>query len=1006
MSEKKSILANKDDRPTSDEVLLSPIADEKKKGIVVLELGKREEKVEDEKIEIGSTAGERVNSDGKSMANLKDSTASLMKKKTLNAQIPIATRFGYEYCIVVKDFIKSRAKKADKILEHRKKMLFYLLKDIESSFSYAKVVRSTEDNAKYLLLLVAVSNKDLSAIADRTNTRILLDPAKSHARGYELDLELAAHFEETEDVWKSLYAPFEKDFEHLFSYRVETLDGKKIRTRFKETDRLNIIDYVINDEDLINGLNLDERYAAIFKSAFPLHKNDKRQQLLDEWVELHPFCSTFCCSKYPTESEFWTFWPLSQPIDKIENYLGQKIAFYFEFLRVYTMWLLMPAIVGLGIFIYQQFEGIDNIPTAVFALAVCLNFMCYEQHNEQNEANLAALWGSSEVTETDKLRPEYKGEVKWSNVDGSLQVEQRVQEKRLRNLFGGLAIVGIIVFIYGSLISGYLAEQSLEGTLASGLVFAVMLTIVNYATRYLAYMLTEFENPKTLLSFRNSLILKFTLFKFMTGFGLLYYSAFLLEPIDGHCGDNSCEARTADLLRGTFVGMIFINNFLELATPAIKTWFLRCKRAMGEGQDDSENPVEQQLYQDEYGGTLDDYDEIVNQIGFTAFFVPFFPIAPLLAVVNNFIEIRVDSMKILFYFRRPVPERASGSGPWLIVIQVLSYIMLVTNTAALSFRFNSVPRLFGLEDSVPGKFLLFIVMTVGMLLIRRFFIEPSIPKNSRESQQRLERQEFLWPYLLGIKKKNDDLEFSYEFNLTQIYSDGDGKGGEMEEIDSTETTTFFSGWKSDLLSVYIMFKNGEIVDIDMINRHPAEVEEPLCSCCDSVPDMEAEHKWANERKSTYDESAGMMTDGVIKLLINDKNEEIEEKHVNNVRMRFEKDKEAKRLKLVGLCFDVDGKEEKGGWIGKKKGGIVKQLLQTKPSTGDIGRPGTVVAVKGLRDSKMNFLALEWMMMVFPKDLRESKRPDSIVINVIDEGGEDYKTDIIPHLPHYYEKGSL
>ena len=51
------------------------------------------------------------------------------------------------------------------------------------------------------------------------------------------------------------------------------------------------------------------------------------------------------------------------------------------------------------------------------------------------------------------------------------------------------------------------------------------------------------------------------------------------------------------------------------------------------------------------------------------YFFLVFPAMPLLAVINNYLEKRVD-MYILFHSRRPVPFSAKGIGVWKNVVSM------------------------------------------------------------------------------------------------------------------------------------------------------------------------------------------------------------------------------------------------------------------------------------------------------------------------------------------------
>ena len=61
------------------------------------------------------------------------------------------------------------------------------------------------------------------------------------------------------------------------------------------------------------------------------------------------------------------------------------------------------------------------------------------------------------------------------------------------------------------------------------------------------------------------------------------------------------------------------------------------------------------------------------QYGFVTMFVAAFPLAPLIALITNLVEIRIDAVNMVKAFRRPVAYQSEGIGVW--------YDILVTVTA-------------------------------------------------------------------------------------------------------------------------------------------------------------------------------------------------------------------------------------------------------------------------------------------------------------------------------------
>lgn len=71
----------------------------------------------------------------------------------------------------------------------------------------------------------------------------------------------------------------------------------------------------------------------------------------------------------------------------------------------------------------------------------------------------------------------------------------------------------------------------------------------------------------------------------------------------------------------------------------------------------------------------------VIQFGFVTLFVSAFPLAPLFALINNLLEVRLDAYKFVVATRRPLPERARDPGVWLSIIDIISNAAVLTNVS-------------------------------------------------------------------------------------------------------------------------------------------------------------------------------------------------------------------------------------------------------------------------------------------------------------------------------------
>lgn len=84
---------------------------------------------------------------------------------------------------------------------------------------------------------------------------------------------------------------------------------------------------------------------------------------------------------------------------------------------------------------------------------------------------------------------------------------------------------------------------------------------------------------------------------------------------------------------------------------------------------------------------------MIIQYGFVTMFVAAFPLAPVFALLNNIIEIRLDAFKLLTQFRRPVPSRAQSIGAWYTILEIVTKIAVITNGLVIAFTSDFIDRL-------------------------------------------------------------------------------------------------------------------------------------------------------------------------------------------------------------------------------------------------------------------------------------------------------------------------
>jgi anoctamin-10 len=82
---------------------------------------------------------------------------------------------------------------------------------------------------------------------------------------------------------------------------------------------------------------------------------------------------------------------------------------------------------------------------------------------------------------------------------------------------------------------------------------------------------------------------------------------------------------------------------------------------------------------------LDDYMEIVIQLGYVTLFASAYPLASLIAIVANLVEIHADCFKLTHVCQHPCPMRTDGCGMWNTLASSIIWLSALTNFLIFGF---------------------------------------------------------------------------------------------------------------------------------------------------------------------------------------------------------------------------------------------------------------------------------------------------------------------------------
>ena len=230
---------------------------------------------------------------------------------------------------------------------------------------------------------------------------------------------------------------------------------------------------------------------------FPLHNYEARDELARVWFN-------------------WRVKPWEQPLDDVKEYLGEKVALYFEFTAHYTTWLLPLSIggilVGIGLMVQTGIEGslnealLNSYLVPFYCIFVSFWSQLMIEYWKRRESKKAMEWGTSNFEEEESERPEFDGIETKSIINGK-SMKFFPTDLKYRRLIYSYGIICGMMFLVVACVSlifylqYYFNTLSNAGVKSAGNTFtsilsAVQIIILNYYYSDLAIKLTDQENHR------------------------------------------------------------------------------------------------------------------------------------------------------------------------------------------------------------------------------------------------------------------------------------------------------------------------------------------------------------------------------------------------------------------------------------------------------------------------------------------------------------------------------
>ncbi|XP_061678278.1 anoctamin-1-like isoform X2 [Syngnathoides biaculeatus] len=379
----------------------------------------------------------------------------------------------------------------------------------------------------------------------------------------------------------------------------------------------------------------------------------------------------------------------------------------------------------------------DNPATVFFSIFMALWAAMFMEHWKRRQMRLNYEWDLTGFEdEEDHPRAEYEFQVTQKSLSRDHTTQYKMEKLTCRdrlpaymtNFVAMLLMIGVtFAIVFGVILyristkaalhmsSNPITRNHVQLTVktTAAIINLVVILILDEVYGAVARWLTVLEVPKTDKNFEERLIFKTFILKFVNAFTPIIYIAFFRGRLVGRpgnylyvfesyrmeeCTHGGCLMELCIQLSITMLGKQLIqNNIFEIGIPKLKKLIRYIQSKQGTFQEE-ERKKKLQRYEidhflEPFSGLTPEYMEMIIQFGFVTLFVASFPLAPLFALLNNIIEIRLDAKKFVTELRRPVAARAQDIGIWYNILRGVAKVAVIINAFVISFTSDFIPRM-------------------------------------------------------------------------------------------------------------------------------------------------------------------------------------------------------------------------------------------------------------------------------------------------------------------------
>lgn len=550
-----------------------------------------------------------------------------------------------------------------------------------------------------------------------------------------------------------------------------------------EAERLRLIYMTITKPRNEGGAGITPKSGPwkYVDSVFPLHDRHFNR----EWIRK-------LSTKYLLEQA---------DLDEIRNKFGENVALYFAFVQSYFRFLVFPAAFGFGAWLLLgRFSFL-------YALASCLWSVVFFEFWKKKEVDLAVQWGVRGASKIQLPRPQFQFDHETEDVVTGEPVKVYSPFKRLKTQLLQIPFTVACVVVLGGFIVvcnslEVFINEVYDGPFKTYLPFLPTVLLVTILPAFssvltgFARKLTDMENYETVDAHHAAMVQKEFVLNFITSYMPLAFTAFVYIPF-GHVltpyldfwtrvaqgltfGEKKLSIQEFRINTSRITNQMFyftvtaqiVNFSTEVIVPYLKrkvTTKVKENGIVGRSAEIAANDapeeadflrkVRRETELEMYDVTTD-YREMVIQFGYLSLYSVAWPLAGCSFLINNWVELRSDALKIAAGSRRPIPWRADSIGPWLNALGFLSWLGSLTSSAIVFLCRGDSDGTKGAASNIQTwGFLLTILLAEHFYLLVQIAVRFLMDKIDSPGLQRERKERFNMKKRLLVENLGENAAF-------------------------------------------------------------------------------------------------------------------------------------------------------------------------------------------------------------------------------------------------------